>query len=100
YIDGSAVLLLGRNTYSAGMPCHPDRNCASVDPEFVPDLSLNGDFTPSATSGCRELGEDAVLPQDTLDVDGDLDVAERLPVDLLGRPRVVGTVDVGAFEGQ
>lgn len=100
YIDGSAVLLLGRNTYSAGTPCYPDRDCTTADPEFVPDWSTNGDFTPSPTSACREFGDDAVLPQDGLDVDGDLNVTERLPVDLLGRPRVVGTVDVGAFEGQ
>jgi hypothetical protein len=100
YIHTSAVLQLGTNSYSSGYPCSPERGCSTLDPEFALELSAAGDFTPSATSGCREFGDIGALPLDTLDVDLDTDVSELLPIDLLGRPRVVGTVDVGAFEAQ
>lgn len=97
YVDSAAVLMLGTNTHSSGNPCSPERGCVSVDPEFGP-TPADGDFTPSATSGCRELGDIGALPLDTLDVDRDGDSTEHVPTDFLGRPRVVGTLDVGAYE--
>lgn len=100
YVHSAAVLLQGTNTHSSGYPCSPERGCVTVDPEFAPELTALGDFTPSSTSGCREFGDIGALPVDALDVDLDGNVSERLAIDLLGRPRVVGTIDVGAFEAQ
>lgn len=59
----------------------------ATDPLFVdaggPDLHL----LPG--SPAIDAGNSQALPQDTLDLDGDLDTAEPLPVDLGGGPRLV-----------
>ncbi|HKG60174.1 MAG TPA: Ig-like domain-containing protein [Pyrinomonadaceae bacterium] len=75
-------------------------------------LANNGGTTQThallPTSPAIEAGSNANLPADTLDLDGDLDTAEALPVDQRGTsfPRVadsadpdaIQTVDIGAFE--
>jgi parallel beta-helix repeat protein/predicted outer membrane repeat protein len=49
----------------------------------------------------HNTGDDAELPVDLSDLDGDGNTAEQLPVDARGEARVSGTsVDVGAFEIQ
>ena len=51
-------------------------------------------------SPCLDAGDNGALPPDELDLDGDGDVAEVLPFDMDGNPRIVdGTVDMGAYEG-
>jgi len=80
-------------------------NNIDVDPDFVgrtgsplPDLRLN-DGSP-----CVDVGNDAAVPADVRDVDGDGDTTEPLP-DLDGLDRIVdgdddqvATVDMGAYE--
>jgi hypothetical protein len=47
----------------------------------------------------QNAGDNAALPADSADLDGDANTAEPLPVDARGLPRVaLGTVDLGAVE--
>ena len=49
----------------------------------------------------QDAGDASLLPMDTDDLDGDMDIAEPLPVDARGETRVVGAdVDLGAVELQ
>ncbi len=62
---------------------------------FIHNLSL------AAGSDCIDSGNSAALPTDARDLDADGDVTEPLPLDLVGRPRLVnGSVDMGAYEHQ
>jgi len=82
-----------------------------ADPAFV-DAS-GGDYTLGAGSPGIDMGNNAAVPADELDLDGDADQAEALPVDLAWNERFLddpdtadtgtGTnpiVDAGAFEYQ
>ena len=67
-----------------------------LDPFKAP--SSGGDYTALA-SNLVDAGETSFLPSDRFDIDGDEDVLETLPVDLLGNPRIVAaSPDPGAFE--
>ncbi len=57
------------------------------DPLFAD--AANADYTLLAGSPAIDAGDNAALPADTLDADGDLDVLEALPLDLAGNPRFV-----------
>ncbi len=63
-----------------------------------------GDLRPGAGSPAADAGDNAALPADAYDLDGDGDTAEPLPVDRAGNPRLVGAkggpaiVDLGAYE--
>ncbi|MEX0726233.1 MAG: choice-of-anchor Q domain-containing protein, partial [Planctomycetaceae bacterium] len=72
-----------------------------------PTLANNGGPTLTHAlvvgSPAINAGDNANLPADVLDLDGDLNVAEALPVDQRGLPFVRafgGTVDIGAYEVQ
>ncbi len=92
----------GNQVGSAGSP---------INPQLGP-LANNGGTTAThallSTSLAIEAGNNANLPVDTFDLDGDANTAETLPVDQRGTnfPRVadsadvnlVQTVDIGAFE--
>ncbi len=73
------------------------------DPDFLfPGLGIRTDtnYRLLADSPALGAGANAFLPSDVLDVDGDLDTVETLPLDLDGEARIQGpTVDMGAFEG-
>ncbi len=65
------------------------------------DPQLSWDGHPAATSPCRNSGSNAALPPDFLDLDEDGNLAEPLPLDLDGSPRIQSageSVDMGAFE--
>jgi len=94
--------------------------CTEADPLFVDPDGPDGirgtsddDLRVQAGSPCLDAGDNAAVPADVLDLDGDGNRAERLPVDVLGQPRRVddpaapdvgaGTaplVDMGAHERQ
>lgn len=76
------------------------------DPLFVdpdgPDGRIgtaDDDLRLGRGSLCIDAGSEDTLPEDVLDLDGDGDVQEPLPIDLAGGLRVVGGgVDLGAYE--
>ena len=95
--------------------------CIDADPRFVdpngpdndPNTWQDNDFRLLAFSPCIDAGDNASVPADTLDLDGDGDTAEATPWDLDQAPRFVddpgmadtgnGTppiVDMGAYEFQ
>jgi len=96
----------------------PDQQtiCANVidaDPLFVRDpddggdgfgVGNNDDFGDlrlQPGSPAMDMGNNAHLPMDSADLDGDFDFFEQIPFDLDGNPRIFnGTVDMGAYEIQ
>jgi predicted outer membrane repeat protein len=89
------------------------------DPAFVDPLGLDLDPTTLADndyrlgplSPCLDAGDNAAVPPDSFDLDGDLDTREPVPFDLDGSARFVDVpsapdvgagspplVDIGAFE--
>jgi len=89
----------------------------TADPRFV-DLNGPDNITGTLDDNLRlwsdspavDAGENAALPVDVLDLDGDGDLGEALPLDLDRHPRwvdmliktdgVSGTVDLGAYEAR
>jgi hypothetical protein len=82
-----------------------------LDPEFTDPLGSDGemgtaddDLSLSLGSPAIDKGLDSALPADWLDLDGDGDVYEAIPVDIAGNIRVVdggsgmAIVDMGARE--
>ena len=53
---------------------------------------------PKIGSSIIDAGDATKLPSDTLDLDGNLDTSEDIPFDIRGRSRVLGSLDVGAYE--
>ena len=83
-VDFDASLTVARSHVSLGWPGEGN---VSGDPLFVsPGL---GDYRLDAGSPCLETGDDASLPDDIADLDGDGDSVEPLPLDLDGLPRRV-----------
>lgn len=86
-----------------------------LDPIGGDGIMWSGDELPSlgTNSACSDAGANSFVPVDLMDMDGDLDVSERIPFDLLGRPRFIDNpqtpdtgsgpspiVDIGAYEVQ
>ncbi|MCA9290183.1 MAG: hypothetical protein KDA25_03580 [Phycisphaerales bacterium] len=81
--------------------------CFTANPQFVnPGV---GDYRLAADSPARDAGNNARLPRDVLDLDGDGNTTEPLPVDRFSQARVqmpagggacmgVAIVDMGAHE--
>jgi hypothetical protein len=60
---------------------------------------IDGDYHLMPDSPCIDAGDKTQLPADVMDLDGDGNMSEILPVDLDGNPRVLGMqVDMGAYE--
>jgi hypothetical protein len=78
----------------------------SGDPQFVsPGVRsiegewIDGDYRLQPTSPAIDAGSNAALPPDILDLDGDGNTAEQLPLDLDNEARVENSpVDMGAYE--
>jgi len=91
-----------------------------LDPRFADPLGVDGapgsgdeDHRLLAGSPCIDAGNSDLLPADALDLDGDGDVLEPLPLDFAGLARTVDVasepdtgrgapplVDMGCYEGQ
>jgi hypothetical protein len=84
-------------TYSNVQSGWPGAGNINADPMFVD--AANGDYHLLPDSPCIDAGNNAALPSDTTDLDGDGDIEESIPLDLDGNPRIVGVaVDMGAYE--
>jgi len=84
---------------------HTDAQLPSADGNFVGDpLFTNastGDLSLMSGSPAISAADDTTLPLDILDVDGDSDVTEVLPLDYNGDARTHGCLlDIGAIEYQ
>ena len=76
----------------------PGAGNIDADPLFVQPGT--DDLRLSSGSPAINAGSNALLPADDLDLDGDGNTTEAIPVDLDGNVRVQsGTVDMGAYEG-
>lgn len=84
---------------------------SSADPMFAD--AANGDYSLLAGSSAIDMGDNDALPADVMDLDGDGDTGEALPIDLAGAERRVDDpdtadtgvgaapiVDAGAYEYQ
>ena len=70
-------------------PNGPDNHAGTQDDDFRLDFH----------SPCINAGDNAVVPNDILDLDRNQDSNEPMPFDYGGNPRILGrTVDIGAFE--
>ncbi len=88
--------------------------CIDTDPMFVDpghwddngtpgdtgdDFWVDGDYRLQPGSPCIDTGNAAALPPDSLDLDGDGDMEEPLPIDLDGHARMLcDGADMGAYE--
>jgi parallel beta-helix repeat protein len=75
----------------------------NTNPQFVDPAA--GDFHLQPDSACVDAGGNASVPADIVDVDGDGNTAEPIPLDLDGNARMVdgdndgnAVVDMGAYE--
>ncbi len=76
-----------------------DASDPAFDPQFVD--AINGDFGLQLDSPLIDAGDFNLLPTDDFDVDGDADLAERIPLDLVGLTRELGAdVEIGPYEFQ
>ncbi len=76
----------------------PGSSNIDADPKFVQPGT--NDVRLSTGSPCLDAGDNAALPPDELDLDGDADTTETIPFDTDGKPRIQnGVVDMGAYEG-
>ncbi len=77
-----------------------------IDPGFMNVLGLDGipgtlddDVRLQYDSPCVDAGDNAGVPLDATDLDGDGDTSEPVSVDLNENPRMVGAaIDMGAYE--
>jgi predicted outer membrane repeat protein len=75
-----------------------------VDMDGVDDIPGNADDDLRLQPGspCIDAADNTAVPTDAMDVDGDGDIDERLPVDLAGNPRFAddpATPDTGVPDG-
>jgi hypothetical protein len=80
-------------------------NNLDADPRFIEAVpaapSAGGNLRLQFGSPAFNVGNNALLPADSADLDDDGDRSEPLPVDRDGTPRMVdATVDLGAYELQ
>ncbi|OQB24603.1 MAG: hypothetical protein BWY10_02601 [Chloroflexi bacterium ADurb.Bin180] len=71
-----------------------------VDEDGADDIvgTLDDNLRLRPGSPAIDAGDDAAVPPDWFDVNGNLNYLEPLPIDLDGAPRFAGTVDMGAYE--
>lgn len=83
--------------YSCIQDGWPGTGNVTGDPMFV--NSGGADYHLQTGSACSNRGDNAALPKDAMDLDGDLNTTEPIPWDFDGNPRIAGNVvDMGAYE--
>jgi hypothetical protein len=106
-------------TYSSSQSGTIGTGNINLDPQFVDPFGLDGimgteddDLRLLPTSPLIDAGSNSALLQDVLDIDGDGNTVELLPLDLLGNLRFIDApnadvgdgvaplVDMGAYEAQ
>lgn len=108
---GAVVNDLDASTIESGPVLDQDPQFADAEgPDGTPgtpddDLRLQGPGSAGGASPAIDAGVGSGVPADTLDLDGDGDRFERLPVDRSGAPRIQDVssvsgsgVDLGAYE--
>lgn len=110
---GPTVLVLAHSLIKGGVPPDTEDGGGNLfeDPLFVDAAGFDGvsgteddDLHLRAGSPAIDAGYNAALPPDSLDLDGDGDMTEPLPVDLDGNVRVydggtgAAVVDMGSYE--
>ena len=107
-ISASPATVLAHNVIQGWTGSLGGENNHGNNPNFVNATGPDGEYGTEddnlrlrANSLCIDTGDASLLPPDALDIDGDGDTREPLPIDLDGLPRVVNaTVDRGAYEFQ
>lgn len=71
-----------------------------ADADGADNIAGTEDDNPRLSKGsdCVDTGGSKFLPPDWADLDGDGNSSEQTPVDADGRRRILGTVDMGAYE--
>ncbi|PEN07945.1 hypothetical protein CRI93_05735 [Longimonas halophila] len=92
--DAEAALTINNSLVEGGWS-GPGTGILDADPQ------LTEAHRPQGNAPVIDAGDDSALPADPLDLDGDDDVTELLPVDRTGTTarQLASTVDMGAFEG-
>lgn len=71
----------------------------NIDSDPLFSDAEGGDYRLTNESPSKDAGDNSLLPTDALDLDGDGNISEPLPLDIDGNPRVSGaSVDMGAYE--
>lgn len=98
--DHASLELINSNIQGRPDSVGPDRAVDFGDPVGADPFVFDGDedFGLTDCAHVLELGRSDLLPRDTVDLDEDGDFDEPLPLDLAGNPRVVGQLDLGAYE--
>ena len=98
--DHAVLQLINNNILDGTDSVGPDRSIDFANPSGPDQLPRSGDedFNLTDCSAILGLGRSDLLPRDTVDLDGDGDFEEPLPLDLAGNPRLVGALDLGAYE--
>jgi hypothetical protein len=101
-LHGTAVMTVNSSVVQGG---YDGTDNLDTDPLFVTPISYTlaptdaGDYHLQAVSPVINQGNNAYLPQDNYDLDGDNNTGELLPVDYDGEARVMDAkVDPGAYE--
>ena len=99
------------DNFSGTLPPTNDGNLIGGDPDFFRNPYSGGDGVWGTSdddygdlrlgynSDAINIGNASLLPVDIFDLDGDGDMTEQLPIDLIGNPRVEGVgLEAGAYE--
>jgi len=117
YVDGSSVIQISHSLVDGGWPGagNLDADPLFEDTDGADDVpgTADDDLRLQRDSPALDIGDNAAVPADTMDLDRDGDLTEPLPRDLDGVPRFAcvrcsappapGTlprVDLGAYERQ
>ena len=98
-VDETSTITISHSLVAGGCPVGAscDANLLDEDPQFVDAAA--GDLRLQSTSPAIDVGDNSLLPTDSFDLDGDEDISEPLPYDILRMPRISNElVDMGAFE--